>query len=195
MISSLHIYRRVYKNLMKLLQLQPVRKQEVAGHGEKAQENQLAHDIALGRIKSSGERNHQIANFQCFFRHFPLNLHIGKLRTCQAALDMLDKDPLARTLWSSSSQELNPVQLESMKLAFSYRFQLIQGPPGTVLIITYPTNIVLNYFNTGTGKSETGAHIAYVFAMLNRTLPNRKCVLYCGPSNKAVDVVLGKEMI
>lgn len=44
----------------------------------------------------------------------------------------------------------------------------------------------------GTGKTETGVHIAYVFAMLNRTLPERKCVLYCGPSNKAVDVALGK---
>ncbi len=43
----------------------------------------------------------------------------------------------------------------------------------------------------GTGKSETGAHIAYVFAMLNRSLQGRRCVLYCGPSNKSVDVVLG----
>ena len=51
---------------------------------------------------------------------------------------------------------------------------------------------------TGTGKSETGAHIAYVFAQLNQALNGRssgsgyKCVLYCGPSNKSVDVVLSK---
>ena len=48
------------------------------------------------------------------------------------------------------------------------------------------------YLPTGTGKSETGAHISYVFAMLNRTLEGGKCVLYCGPSNKAVDVVLSE---
>ena len=47
---------------------------------------------------------------------------------------------------------------------------------------------------SGTGKSETGAHIAYVFAMLNRTLSGEKCVLYCGPSNKAVDVVLSEYL-
>ena len=42
---------------------------------------------------------------------------------------------------------------------------------------------------SGTGKSETGAHIAYVMAVSN---PKNKCVLYCGPTNKSVDVVLGK---
>ncbi len=48
--------------------------------------------------------------------------------------------------------------------------------------------------HAGTGKSETGAHLAYVFArhnkVLNRSQVNYKCVLYCGPSNKSVDVVL-----
>ena len=44
----------------------------------------------------------------------------------------------------------------------------------------------------GTGKSVTGAHIAYVFAKLNRTLSPPECVLYCGPSNKSVDVVFSK---
>ena len=46
----------------------------------------------------------------------------------------------------------------------------------------------------GTGKSVTGAHIAYVFAKLNKTLntaDSHQCVLYCGPSNKSVDVVFG----
>ena len=46
----------------------------------------------------------------------------------------------------------------------------------------------------GTGKSETGAHMAYIFARLNRNsvFSAGNCVLYCGPSNKAVDVVLGQ---
>lgn len=47
----------------------------------------------------------------------------------------------------------------------------------------------------GTGKSETGAHIAYILAVLNQRLFNSEehhyCVFYCGPSNKSVDVVLG----
>ena len=44
----------------------------------------------------------------------------------------------------------------------------------------------------GTGKSVTGARIAYVFAQDNKSLSTHKCVLYCGPSNKSVDVVFGK---
>ena len=70
----------------------------------------------------------------------------------------------------------------------------------------------------GTGKSITGAHIAYAFALLNRErkcsqeeadeaveqtgmthstsgLPPLKCVLYCGPSNASVDVVLGNKTL
>ena len=56
----------------------------------------------------------------------------------------------------------------------------------------------------GTGKSVTGAHIAYAFAMMNRQKrkkpsssakggrPPLTCVLYCGPSNVAVDVIVSK---
>ena len=71
------------------------------------------------------------------------------------------------------------------------------------------------HVRTGTGKSITGAHIAYTFVLLNKMsaaaeaatagefigstmadseadLPHLKCVLYCGPSNVSVDVVLSK---
>ena len=44
----------------------------------------------------------------------------------------------------------------------------------------------------GTGKSETGAHIAYALATGNRIRASGECVLYCAPTNKAVDVVLSK---
>ena len=47
----------------------------------------------------------------------------------------------------------------------------------------------------GTGKSVTGAHLAYTFAKLNgrpKDGTKGKCVVYCGPSNKAVDVVHGQ---
>lgn len=84
--------------------------------------------------------------------------------------------------------------------------------------------LLLSY--AGTGKSITGAHIAYAFALLNRKkaaqesattdasegivkdhketdeaegttndvdasgIPPLQCVVYCGPSNASVDVVL-----
>ena len=57
------------------------------------------------------------------------------------------------------------------------------------------TNITINnhspppHVHTGTGKSETGAHIAYIFAQL---LEDHQCVVYCAPSNKAVDVAHGE---
>lgn len=52
--------------------------------------------------------------------------------------------------------------------------------------------VLYNYI--GTGKSETGAHLAYIYAQLNKRDKN-KCVMYCGPSNKAVDVVLGNSAV
>ncbi len=50
----------------------------------------------------------------------------------------------------------------------------------------------------GTGKSETGARLAYVLSMLNQNSGDEdghKCLFYCGPSNKSVDVVLGKTSV
>jgi len=50
---------------------------------------------------------------------------------------------------------------------------------------------------TGTGKSVTGAHLAYASIISNSpTSPPdemARCVMYCGPSNKSVDVVLGEH--
>ena len=80
------------------------------------------------------------------------------------------------------------------------------------MAVTLPYSSLLVY--TGTGKSITGAHIAYAFVLLNQMnaaaelatarefmgsaieddktgQPHLKCVLYCGPSNVSVDVVLG----
>ena len=53
------------------------------------------------------------------------------------------------------------------------------------------------FTSLGTGKSVTGAHLAYGFVYHNRSKPlatrdgRIKCVMVCGPSNKSVDVVLG----
>ena len=63
-------------------------------------------------------------------------------------------------------------------------------------------SIIMMYVNpmhicTGTGKSVTGAHIAYALAMrLCKEQPpktdEKMCVMYCGPSQQSVNVVLGK---
>lgn len=56
-------------------------------------------------------------------------------------------------------------------------------------------------FPAGTGKTVVGTHIVYWFHKLNQETPEetslkdaekmKKCILYCGPSNKSVDVVAG----
>ena len=61
---------------------------------------------------------------------------------------------------------------------------------------------LLHCYYTGTGKSVTGAHLAYASIIFNSGItphqqsePDKKkirCVMYCGPSNKSVDVVMGK---
>lgn len=54
----------------------------------------------------------------------------------------------------------------------------------------------------GTGKTVVGAYIVYWFSQLNSKKPQnlkelkdqekKEVILYCGPSNKSVDVVAGK---
>ena len=62
----------------------------------------------------------------------------------------------------------------------------------------------MEQYSIGTGKSITGAHLAYAFIVANnpdlKFVPSNndekiKCVMYCGPSNKSVDVVLGTYVI
>jgi hypothetical protein len=50
-------------------------------------------------------------------------------------------------------------------------------------------------FLIGTGKTITAIKIAYWFAHLNSQASvsgEKKQVMYCGPSNSAVDVAMGK---
>ncbi|KAM3878008.1 3'-5' exoribonuclease HELZ2 [Diretmus argenteus] len=76
--------------------------------------------------------------------------------------------------------KLNKSQIDAVEKALDNNFTLIQGPPGT-------------------GKTVVGVNIVYWFCELNSKC-SRKCVnpkdknkheviLYCGPSNKSVDVV------
>ncbi|NXL67127.1 HELZ2 Helicase, partial [Chordeiles acutipennis] len=82
------------------------------------------------------------------------------------------------------SRKLNLSQNQAILNALRQPFTLIQGPPGT-------------------GKTVVGVHIVYWFHKLNQESvekrqtesseeeepKGRKCILYCGPSNKSVDVV------
>ncbi|CAO2577244.1 Helicase with zinc finger domain 2 [Lemmus lemmus] len=80
--------------------------------------------------------------------------------------------------------KLNSSQNRAIRSALEKQFTVIQGPPGT-------------------GKTIVGFHIVYWFHRLNQQqmLPRRSpngeeqlggpCVLYCGPSNKSVDVLGG----
>ncbi|MGH0156998.1 UNVERIFIED_CONTAM: hypothetical protein FKN15_032931 [Acipenser sinensis] len=80
--------------------------------------------------------------------------------------------------------QMNESQNNAIRQALKNSFTLIQGPPGT-------------------GKTVVGVHIVYWFHKMNLEASNAKktrvtneaeetkktCILYCGPSNKSVDVV------
>nr|XP_025045147.1 helicase with zinc finger domain 2 [Pelodiscus sinensis] len=79
-----------------------------------------------------------------------------------------------------SLRKLNHSQHNAILEALRKSFTLIQGPPGT-------------------GKTVVGVHIVYWLNKLNEEKLEKevslekekagKCILYCGPSNKSVDVV------
>ncbi|XP_015282257.1 PREDICTED: helicase with zinc finger domain 2, partial [Gekko japonicus] len=76
-----------------------------------------------------------------------------------------------------SHRRLNPSQNRAIFEALRKPFTLIQGPPGT-------------------GKTVVGFHIVYWFHQLNQETRSTEVkeeaqshILYCGPSNKSVDVV------
>ncbi|KAJ7332205.1 hypothetical protein JRQ81_014385 [Phrynocephalus forsythii] len=80
-----------------------------------------------------------------------------------------------------SLRKLNPSQNFAISEALRRPFTLIQGPPGT-------------------GKTVVGTHIVYWFHQLNQEFRGKEQklddatqanahILYCGPSNKSVDVV------
>ena len=96
-------------------------------------------------------------------------------------------------------RNLNKYQKAAIELAWKNRFTMIQGPPGMYHTSFYYDNTIqqcykILYCSTGTGKSVTGAHIAYALAMRLSKEKNStgKCVMYCGPSQQSVNVVLGK---
>ncbi|XP_059426335.1 helicase with zinc finger domain 2-like [Carassius carassius] len=78
---------------------------------------------------------------------------------------------------SSGFSNLNNSQCKAIREALANKFTLIQGPPGT-------------------GKTVVGVHIVYWLLKDIQKHPvhnsqKKRAVLYCGPSNKSVDVVAG----
>ncbi|XP_058635422.1 helicase with zinc finger domain 2-like [Onychostoma macrolepis] len=90
--------------------------------------------------------------------------------------EMTDRFEIDNYLPSGFSH-LNNSQRKAIREALANKFTLIQGPPGT-------------------GKTVVGVHIVYWLFKNIQKLPasnsqKKRAVLYCGPSNKSVDVVAG----
>ncbi|XP_071119501.1 3'-5' exoribonuclease HELZ2-like isoform X2 [Haliotis cracherodii] len=108
-----------------------------------------------------------------------------RLALCmQSPTDLTDEE---RSL-SSMTIINNENQTKAIRRALEYPFSLIQGPPGT-------------------GKTSIGVKLVFLFVKINKQMwregedPERKQVLFCGPSNKSVDLVarsllkkLGKDL-
>ncbi|KAK7490454.1 hypothetical protein BaRGS_00018240, partial [Batillaria attramentaria] len=96
-----------------------------------------------------------------------------------ADMPKLDKDRV-RIGWKLENQDVegpppnNRSQTDAITTALTSTVSVIQGPPGT-------------------GKTNTGIKLVYLFCKINRQLEKEgkgeKIMLFCGPSNKSVDVV------
>nr|XP_054758115.1 helicase with zinc finger domain 2-like [Lytechinus pictus] len=116
----------------------------------------------------------------------PLIRNICLRKPCKADDGVFNSDEITKTALKEGGKvkdlhvqetRLNPLnkpQTEAVKMALKSTFSIIQGPPGT-------------------GKTVTGAYLAYFFTQVNEKVPamgkGRPQILYCGPSNKAVDVI------
>ena len=85
---------------------------------------------AVSRLVSEiavGDRDQEVKTKRCYI--------LSKVENVKEACDIFQHDTLATTLWYSN-KKLNPVQMESVQLTLTKRFQLIQGPPGMEYIWT-----------------------------------------------------------
>ncbi|KAK3609924.1 hypothetical protein CHS0354_036694 [Potamilus streckersoni] len=92
-------------------------------------------------------------------------------------VDLADSQVIARKLPRNNNN-----QKDAIEKALTSRFSLIHGPPGT-------------------GKSYTGIKLVYLFNEINKMHERRdgikRQIIFCGPSNKSVDLVarLSKERL
>ncbi|XP_035692652.1 uncharacterized protein LOC118427123 [Branchiostoma floridae] len=122
----------------------------------------------LGAVKGLVEQSEECA----ILEEICINKHPERLQMTDQDLKARSKDNDLGTLASGhqGSVNLNNYQRTAVQRALCCPFYVIQGPPGT-------------------GKTVTGAHLAYKFAKRNRNARSGDVVMYCGPSNKSVDVV------
>ncbi|XP_055954676.1 helicase with zinc finger domain 2-like isoform X2 [Patella vulgata] len=106
----------------------------------------------------------------------PLTEQIALGKTPKKIENYTDVDALlSMKIHGNALKPQNDVQLQVTEYTLSNPFTLIQGPPGT-------------------GKTVTGAYLAFYFVTRNKSRSGHRKdqVLYCGPSNKSVDVVVDK---
>jgi len=184
-------FSRIYQNLLRLVKQDPA---------------SLVHKVALGSIENKG-LSELVENFlglivtlmHSYLVHIKVPFTYVSVDSVFSATSILQIDK-AYQLWDARTK-LNELQREAIERGVKQRFQLIQGPPGMDWRIhrlqghKHAQSAIFFWLSIGTGKSVTGAHLAYILAKLNgrpRRGSVKGCVVYCGPSNKAVDVVHGQ---
>ncbi|XP_058635593.1 helicase with zinc finger domain 2-like [Onychostoma macrolepis] len=108
------------------------------------------------------------------------NIAMGRKINSEGGCNMLKQMPASFEIdkyLPSGFSHLNNSQCKAIREALNNPFTLIQGPPGT-------------------GKTVVGVYIVYCLLKNIQQLPatssqKKTAVLYCGPSNKSVDVVAG----
>lgn len=144
----------------------------------------LAQDIALGRNPETLCKYEftetYITNIPYIYSSTADNM--GNVCCLATENSELVRELLQREL--PTMTQPNSDQQRALQSALVKPFTLIQGPPGT-------------------GKTMTGARLAVLYVLMNKMAPppppaDSKAkdkpppqILYCGPSNKSVDVVAG----
>ncbi|KAM9859234.1 3'-5' exoribonuclease HELZ2-like [Aulostomus maculatus] len=102
------------------------------------------------------------------------NIALGKRISESVVSNVVQRYHIMRAEQTNGLPRLNESQYLAVDRALNKAFTIIQGPPGT-------------------GKTVVGAYLVYWFVELNSintgTKDKQQVVLYCGPSNKSVDVV------
>ncbi|GCC22642.1 hypothetical protein chiPu_0001030 [Chiloscyllium punctatum] len=131
----------------------------------------LLPDLRKERAIQNLPNSSQLAQNIALGRHIPLTNN-----------SELPSNILKQTNYSLPEfKDLNRSQVQAVQRALRSPFALIQGPPGT-------------------GKTVVGVHLVYWFHRINYDYNNqnypldkedkdKRCILYCGPSNKSVNVV------
>ncbi|KAL1786311.1 helicase with zinc finger protein domain 2 [Sigmodon hispidus] len=156
-------------------QLPDLRKEEAVRRLKDA--SPLVKSIALGLpIPDPGYRPHQYS-----FCRVPTNRFLKRQHLLPPTSRFLGRQNYNIP---GGRHKLNPSQNKAIRSALEKQFTVIQGPPGT-------------------GKTIVALHIVYWFHRSNQdhvptdSSPDEEeqlggpCVLYCGPSNKSVDVLGG----